>query len=130
MNKVPAGSELVRPFLPCKDRSISTRFYDSPGFEKLLDDDEVTIFAAGSGGFLLTDFYHQDLDGKLMMQLMVDDLDAWWTHIESLNLPAEFAVPPPRAPKVQPWGLRMSYVVDPTGFLWHVAERREGVVQD
>jgi uncharacterized glyoxalase superfamily protein PhnB len=24
---------------------------------------------------------------------------------------------------VQPWGLRIAYVVDPSGVLWHVAER-------
>lgn len=130
MDKIPTGSELIRSFLPAKDRAISTRFYDALGFEKLLDGDDVTIFAAGSGGFVLTDFHHQDLEGKLMMQLMVDNLDAWWAHIESLDLPERFGVPAPRAPQMQPWGLRISYVVDPCGILWHVAQRREGVVQD
>jgi len=100
------------------------------GLTKLVDGDDVTIFAAGSGGFLLTDLHHEMLDGQLMMQLMVDDLDAWWAHIDGLDLPAQFGVPAPRAPELQPWGLRISYVVDPCGLLWHVAQRREGVVQD
>ncbi len=65
-----------------------------------------------------------------MMQLMVDDLDQWWTHIESLDLPGRFDVRPPTAPAVQPWGLRISDVVDPAGVLWHVAERREGKTSD
>jgi len=52
-----------------------------------------------------------------MMQLMVDDLDAWWTHIERLDLAAAFGVPPPRAPAIQPWGLRVAYVMDPSGVL-------------
>jgi hypothetical protein len=34
-----------------------------------------------------------------MMQLMVDDLDAWWAHIESLDLARSFAVAPPNLPK-------------------------------
>jgi uncharacterized glyoxalase superfamily protein PhnB len=65
-----------------------------------------------------------------MMQLMVDDLDAWWGHIESLNLTATFDVQPPRAPALQPWGLRIAYVFDPCGVLWHVAERRADTPQD
>jgi uncharacterized glyoxalase superfamily protein PhnB len=65
-----------------------------------------------------------------MMQLMVDDLDAWWAHIVSLDLPKQFGVPPPRAPAMQRWGLRIAYVVDPSGVLWHVSQRREGAPQD
>jgi uncharacterized glyoxalase superfamily protein PhnB len=65
-----------------------------------------------------------------MMQLMVDDLDAWWAHIESLDLAKQFNVPPPKAPAMQPWGLRVAYVVDPSGVLWHVAQRRESTKQD
>ena len=65
-----------------------------------------------------------------MMQLMVDDLQAWWERILSLDLDARFGVPPPRAPALQPWGLRIAYIVDPSGVLWHVAQRRPGAVQD
>jgi uncharacterized glyoxalase superfamily protein PhnB len=130
MTRVPTGSELIRPFLPCTDRAASTRFYEALGLQKLVDGDDVAIFAAGSGGFLLTDAHHENLTGMLMMQLMVDDLDAWWAHIVGLDLPAQFGVPAPRAPALQPWGLRIAFVVDPSGILWHVAQRREGVVQD
>jgi uncharacterized glyoxalase superfamily protein PhnB len=65
-----------------------------------------------------------------MMQLMVDDLDAWWTHIMSLDLPARFGVQPPKAPAVQPWGLRVAYLIDPCGVLWHMAQRRPGAAQN
>jgi uncharacterized glyoxalase superfamily protein PhnB len=47
-----------------------------------------------------------------------------------LDLPERFGVPAPRAPAVQPWGLRIAYVVDPAGVLWHVAERRASEKQD
>ncbi len=65
-----------------------------------------------------------------MMQLMVDDLDAWWTHIGTLDLPRQFGIKVLRAPAVQPWGLRVAYLADPSGILWHVAQRREGAIQD
>ena len=65
-----------------------------------------------------------------MTQLMVDDLDARWAHIQALDLPKNFGVPPPQSPAMQPWGLRIAYVVDPSGVLWHFAQRREGAKQD
>jgi uncharacterized glyoxalase superfamily protein PhnB len=65
-----------------------------------------------------------------MMQLMVDDLDAWWAHIDSLELSKQFGVPSPKAPAMQSWGLRVAFVVDPAGVLWHVAQRRENAKQD
>jgi len=123
------GTELARPFLPARDFEVSKRFYETLGFEKLLDSD-VAIFKAGSSGFILTRFFEADFAQNYMMQLMVDDLEAWWSHVMALDLPGQFGVPPPRAPAMQPWGLRIAYVVDPAGVLWHVAQRRAGAVQD
>ena len=65
-----------------------------------------------------------------MMHLMVDDLDAWWAHIVSLDLAGKFGVPPPQPPAMQSWGLRVAYMIDPVGVLWHIAQRGEGAAQD
>jgi catechol 2,3-dioxygenase-like lactoylglutathione lyase family enzyme len=129
MNRIPTGTELARPFLPAKDFELSKRFYETLGFEKVLDD-EVAIFNAGSGGFVLQNYYQKEWAENFMMQLMVDDLDAWWEHITALDLPGQFGVPAPKAPAIQPWGLRIAYLVDPSGVLWHIAQRRNGVVHD
>jgi catechol 2,3-dioxygenase-like lactoylglutathione lyase family enzyme len=129
VSTIPTGTELARPFIPAKDFDLSKRFYESLGFEKVLDSD-VAIFNAGSGGFILQRYYQKEWAENFMMQLIVDDLDAWWAHIISLDLAEQFGVPPPRAPALQPWGLRIAYVVDPSGVLWHIAQRREGAPQD
>ena len=126
---IPTGTELARPFMPAQDFDRSKRFYESLGFEKVLDG-EVAIFKLGSGGFILQRHYQKDWAENFMMQLMVDDLDAWWAHINTLDLMGRFGVPPPRAPAMQPWGLRIAYLTDPCGVLWHVAQRREGAAQD
>lgn len=126
MAVVHPGSERVRAFLPTRDFERSKQFYEAIGFEKVLDG-EVAIFNAGSGGFILQRGEHTR---HLMMQVMVDDLDAWWAHLASLDLAARFGVPAPRPPAMQPWGLRIVYVTDPAGVLWHVAERRAGAPQD
>lgn len=130
IRSVPSGTELVRPFLPSRDIEQSKQFYETVGFEKLLDADDVAIFRAGAGGFILQRRYQKDWAENCMMQLMVDDLDGWWAHLLTLDLPSRFAVQPPKAPAVQPWGLRVAYLLDPSGVLWHVAERRPGIAHD
>lgn len=126
---MPSGTELARPFLPTKDFEESKQFYEVLGFEKTLDS-EVAIFKTGSGGFLLQRHFHEDWAANCMMQLMVDDLDEWWAHIQSLDLSRRFGVPAPKPPAMQPWGLRIIYMVDPAGVLWHIAERRANVIHD
>lgn len=129
MNARAPGTEMARPFLPTKDFALSKRFYLALGFELLLDSD-VAIFRIGRGEFLLQARYVEDWAENAMMQLMVDDLDHWWRDIQSLDLPGQFGVAPPKAPAMQPWGLRVAYVVDPAGVLWHVAQRRPNTVHD
>ncbi|MBL8781982.1 MAG: glyoxalase [Alphaproteobacteria bacterium] len=126
---VPTKTELARPFLPAKDFDLSKRFYEALGFEILLDA-EVAIFGVGASSFILQRYYQKEWAENFMMQLMVDNLDDWWTHIQTLDLPTKFNVPSPKPPKTQPWGLRIAYVVDPSGVLWHVAERRPGTKHD
>ena len=126
---IPSGTEAARPFVPAKDFAISKAFYEALGSTKLLDSD-VAIFGIGATSFILQQFYVEEHAGNFMMQLMVDDLDAWWTRIESLDLVSRFGVRPPTAPALQPWGLRISYLVDPAGVLWHVAGRRPDKPQD
>jgi len=111
------------------DFEISKRFYETIGFEKVLDG-EVAIFNAGSGGFILQRYYQKEWAGNFMMSLLVDDLDAWWSHLQTLDLVKHFGIDPPKPPAMQPWGLRVAFVVDPAGVLWHIAQRREGVAQD
>jgi hypothetical protein len=129
MDNILNGKELVRPFLPAKDFEISKRFYQALGFINLLDGD-VAIFNVGTGGFILQNYYKKEWAESCMMQLMVDDLDAWWAHIDGLDLPGKFNVPPPSPPAMQPWGLRIVYLVDPSGVLWHIAQRRVYAIQD
>ena len=126
---LPERTETCRPFLPARDFAASKRFYEELGFTKLLDGD-VAIFQIGGTSFILQNRFEEEWARHCMMQLMVDDLDAWWTHIESLNLPNRFGVRPASKPELQPWGLRVAYVVDPSGVLWHIAQRRSGVIHD
>jgi catechol 2,3-dioxygenase-like lactoylglutathione lyase family enzyme len=129
MSRIPTGTEHMQPFVPAKDFDHSKRFYETLGFEKVFDG-EVAIFRVASGGFILQRHYQKDWAENFMMQLVVDDLDAWWSHIDGLDLPLKFGVQPPQPPAMQPWGLRVAYVYDPCGVLWHIAQRHIESTQD
>ena len=127
---VPSGRETARPFVPARDFALSSRFYELLGFTPVLEGEEVVIFRMGASSFILQNYFQKEWAENFMMQLMVDDLDAWWAHVMALDLPANFGVSAPQAPKVQPWGLRVAYITDPSGVLWHVAERRPDTPHD
>jgi hypothetical protein len=129
MGDMPTGNLVARPFLPTRDFDLSKRFYERLGFEKLLDGD-VAIFRVGASSFILQRRYHEQWAENCMMQLTVDDVDAWWAHVTALDLPKRFGVRAPQSPAVQPWGLRVLYLTDPSGVLWHIAQRRAGIAYD
>jgi hypothetical protein len=95
---IPNGTEVARPFLPTLDFEKSRALYEALGFKKLLDGD-VAIFAVGRTAFILQRHFDKDWAENCMMQLMVDDLDEWWAHIEKLDLASSFGSrrhgPPP-----------------------------------
>ncbi len=118
------GNTVLRTFLPTKDFEESKRFYQALGFEQVADG-EVAIFdTAEPGGIILQRYYNKEWAENLMLSLRVDDLDAWWAHIDSLDLPGNFGVRPPAPPKDYPWGLREVHVIDPAGVLWHFVQAR------
>jgi hypothetical protein len=126
---IPSGTEKVRAFLPTKDFETSKAFYTALGFTLVLDLD-VAIFRAGTSEIILTQYYQKEYAENFMMQLVVDDLDNWWSHIASLDLSERFGVTEPRAPAMQEWGLRIAFVVDPCGVLWHVAQDPDKVLNE
>jgi len=56
------------------------------------------------------------------MHVLVSDVQAWWEHLNSLDLANQFGVAPPAPPRAEPWGLTVTYLSDPTGVLWHFAQ--------
>lgn len=121
-----SGIVAMRPFVPARDFALSLRFYEAIGFSSVLIGDQMAHMqlgeANGSFSFLLQNFYVKAFAENFMMHLLVDDLDAWWRHIDDLALGTSFGVQPPKAPALQPWGMRVAYLFDPSGVLWHLAQ--------
>lgn len=115
----------MRPFVPAKDFARSKAFYSDLGFRAKPLGEKLVEMHLGAHSFLLQDYYVEAWAGNFMMHVLVDGLDAWWSHIAALDLASRYGVEAPRAPKLEPWGSRVAYVFDPSGVLWHFAERPE-----
>jgi hypothetical protein len=111
----------LRPFVPAKDFAISKQFYADLGFSIEPLGDSIAAMHLGSHSFLLQDFYVEEWANNFVLHMFVDDLDAWWQHVASLNLVSRYGVRSPRAPKLESWGLTVAYMFDPAGVLWHIA---------
>ena len=112
----------LRPFVPAKDFALSKRFYLALGFQLTLEDGSIAVMKLGSFSFILQDFYKPDLAENLMLQLLVRNVGSSWAGIDFAALMGDFDIKPPRPPAMQPWGLTVGFIFDPSGVLWHVAE--------
>jgi len=117
-----ADIRAFRPFLPAKDFEKSLRFYKAIGFEAYLLGETMAELRLGDHAFLLQGYYVKEWAENMVMHVLVEDVDAWWRHIDSLGLNRQFDVSSPGPPKAEPWGLTVAYVFDPSGVLWHFAQ--------
>jgi uncharacterized glyoxalase superfamily protein PhnB len=112
----------IRAFIPARDLDIARSFYKDLGFQELWGDDSACGMQIDDCGIILQKFYVKEHAENFMMALSVEDLDAWWRHIQALGLKEKYGLGMVKAPAMQPWGIRVLYLGDPTGVLWHIAE--------
>lgn len=111
-------------FLPARDFDLSQRFYADLGFDRLWGNDQVAQFQAGGFRFLLQNYFVAEWAANCMLSLAVDDADAWWRHVQEYDLRGRYGLHTAKAPAVQPWGLRVLFLSDPSGVLWHITDHR------
>ncbi len=113
-----------KPFVPSNDYAVSKSFYSSLGFTVNWSSDEVAEIDTGFGyRFLLLPRNHNNYAHSLMLHFMVDSAADWYEHCEGAGLAEKFDGVKVAAPKLEPWGLLITYVWDPAGVLLHFAER-------
>jgi uncharacterized glyoxalase superfamily protein PhnB len=113
----------LKAFLPSKDFSVSRRFYRELGFAENFANADVAEFEIGGFRFLLQDRYVAEWAGNFMMQMMCDDVTEWWNKLEREGFRERYPTIILKEPKVQPWGLRVMFLSDPSGVLWHFVDR-------
>lgn len=112
---IPSPVTGIKAFVPAKDLERSMQFWNGPDIAEL---------QIGSVRFLLQLFFVETHAGNFMMSLNVEDVDAWWEYIERQEMAKKCPGIMCRPPQMQPWGIRVRYLSDPTGVLWHITDGR------
>ena len=116
----------LKTFVPARDAELSKKFYVDLGFTINWSNDQIAELQIGSFRFLLQKFYVAEHAGNFMMSLSVDNADAWWDHIQRQEFPKKYpGITCAKPPAMQPWGIRVLCLSDPTGVLWHITDMRK-----
>jgi catechol 2,3-dioxygenase-like lactoylglutathione lyase family enzyme len=111
----------IKVFVPARDFDLSKRFYKDLGFTVEWESEDLAYVRVGSSSFLLQRFYVKEHAECFMMHMLVQDVDAWWAHVDQTRLAVRYGV---RAapPEDRPWGVRDFTLDDPTGVLWRIGQ--------
>jgi catechol 2,3-dioxygenase-like lactoylglutathione lyase family enzyme len=115
----------AKAFVPSRDFALSKRFYQDLGFDLAWSSEDLAYFRHGNSSFLLQNFYNKEHAGNFMMHLLVENVEAWWSHVLAVGLAAKYDVKV-EPPADRPWGIRDFIVVDPTGVLWRIGQNISG----
>lgn len=110
-------------FVPARDYALSRKFYADLGFVEKWGGDDACELAREGFSFILQNFHVKAHSENFMMSLSVEDADSWWQYIQEAGLKEKYGLGTVKPPTLQPWGLRVLFLTDPAGVLWHISER-------
>ncbi len=122
MNPSPVTD--LRAFVPARDLELSKAFYTELGFTVNWSNAEIAEIQVGASRFLLQKFYVAQHAENFMMSLSVEDADSWWELIQQREMAKKYPGIMCKPPAMQPWGIRVLYLSDPSGVLWHITDSR------
>ena len=121
MNTPDLRTVEIKAFVPARDMAVSLQFYRDLGFEAPWVSDELAYLYAGGCSFLLQKFFVAEHAGNFMMHLLVEDVDAWWSHVQAQRLAERYGVRA-QPPEDRPWQIRDFALTDPAGVLWRIGQ--------
>lgn len=111
----------IKAYVPARDFSLSKLFYEDLGFTIVWSSDDLAYVRHGNASFLLQNFYVSAHADNFMMHLLVNDVEAWWRHVQDHGIAAKYGVLA-QPPEDRSWGLRDFPIADPTGVLWRIGQ--------
>lgn len=111
----------IKAFVPARDFELCKRFYGDLGFTIPWSSDDLAYLHAGNASFLLQKFYAKQHAENFMMHMLVDDVQAWWQHVQTTGLAERYGVRT-EPPADRPWRIRDFVLFDPTGVLWRIGQ--------
>ena len=114
----------IKAFVPSRDFALSKRFYRDLGFVMASEGGGVAYFHFGHVSFLLQDHCAEGLAENFMMHVLVEDVDAWWNHVQSSGVASRYGVKCTDI-EAQPWRMRDFCLADPSGVLWRIGQNSD-----
>lgn len=114
----------VKAFVPAKDVALSLDFYRELGFAVLWQNAQIAELEIAGSRLLLQNFYVREWAENFMIRIEVESAAEWYAHVQKLIQSGRYPGVSAKPPALQPWGEMVSYCVDPSGVLIHMAERR------
>jgi len=116
----------IKAFVPAQDFALSKRFYEDLGFRMASDGGGIAYFHHGDHcAFLLQDYFVKDFAENLQMHLLVEDVQAWWRHVQDSGIAARYGVRT-TPPVEQPWAMIDFTITDPCGVCWRIGQNIPG----
>jgi hypothetical protein len=114
----------LEPFIPSgADHALSKKFFAELGFQVNWQTDELCELQLGGVKLLLQNYHNKEMQDNLMMHVLVDDLDEFWTNLGESGVVDRYEAVSAREPTVFPCG-REVHLIDPAGVCWHFAGNR------
>ena len=114
----------IKAFVPAKDFERSKQFYRDLGFTMASEGGGVAYFHMNHVSFLLQDFCAESLAENFMMHILVEDVDAWWAHVDGTGVASKYGIQV-GAIESQPWRMRDFCLSDPSGVLWRIGQNTD-----
>jgi uncharacterized glyoxalase superfamily protein PhnB len=111
----------IKAFVPSKDFGLSKQFYKDLGFTMASEGGGVAYFHFGHVSFLLQDYCAESLAENFMMHILVEDVDAWWSHVQESGVTSKYGVKCTNI-EAQPWKMKDFCLLDPSGVLWRIGQ--------
>lgn len=114
----------IKAFVPARDFELSKRFYKDLGFTMASEGGGVAYFHRDHVSFLLQDFCAESLAENFMMHILVEDVDAWWAHVQATGVSSRYGIQVGPI-ETQPWKMRDFCLTDPSGVLWRIGQNSD-----
>jgi len=114
----------IKAFVPSKDFETSKQFYQDLGFTMASEGGGVAYFHYEQASFLLQDFCAEGLAENFMMHILVEDVEAWWQHVQASGVVTKYQVNC-TAIEQQPWRMKDFCLTDPSGVLWRIGQNTD-----
>ena len=117
----------IKAFVPSRDWALCKRFYQDLGFTMASEGGGVAYFYRDNAAFLLCDYNTAGLDGGYHMHLLVQDVDAWWAHVQASGVAERYVAHGVALGAIaqQPWRMRDFTLTDPSGVTWRIAQNTD-----